>query len=83
MGGAEQTQKKWSGELTTMKTNTETAMTAFNTAVGVDEKSGVRGTLLNLDTKLGEVTTATGDLKDKLTGDDGLIKKLGEEASGV
>lgn len=83
MGGAVVTQEKWSGELITMQKNTKTAMDAFNEAVGVDEKSGVRGTLLDLDTKLGNVTTATDDLKGKLTGEDGLIVQLGKEASGV
>lgn len=83
MNGANQTQIAWNNELATMQNNTKPAIEAFNAAVGVDEQSGVRGTLLNLQTKLKDVTTATSDYKEQLVGDDGLIKNLGEEASKV
>ena len=83
MNGANQTQIAWNNELATMQNNTKSAIETFNAAVGVDEQSGVRGTLLNLQTKLEDVTAATSDYKEQLVGDDGLIEKLGEEASKV
>lgn len=83
MNGANQTQIAWNNELATMQNNAKPAIEAFNAAVGVDEQSGVRGTLLNLQTKLKDVTAATSDYKEQLVGDDGLIKKLDEEASKV
>lgn len=83
MNGANQTQIAWNNELATMQNNTKSAIETFNAAVGVDEQSGVRGTLLNLQTKLEDVTAATSDYKEQLIGDDGLIEKLGEEASKV
>ena len=83
MNGANQTQIAWNNELVTMQNNTKSAIEAFNAAVGVDEQSGVRGTLLNLQTKLKDVTATTSDYKEQLVGDDGLIKNLGEEASKV
>ena len=78
-----ETQETWNEELQKMRDNTEDALQKFDEIVGVDPETGVRGSLLNLEKKIADVTAETARLKDSLSGSDGLISTLEKEADEV